>query len=310
MDLISVVIPTHNRRIILERAIQSVLNQTHSLIEIIVVNDGSTDDTLQYLKSLKDDRIKFFNIYPGKGGNHARNFGIRKAKGVYIAFLDDDDEWVDNKLEKQLEVFKNKEIGLVYTGATILYPHFNASYYNEPTKKGNLSNEIYFSNFIGTTSSVMVSKKVLNETLLFDEKLSALQDYDLWIRIAQKTQIGYVDSPLLKYYNYPSNNQITDNINKIKESVEIIYEKYDAYFQKLPEDKLMKRKANTEKLFGKRYFRNGDNKKARKHFIKSYKLHSSFGTILLYFSTFVGFKNVIKLRSIIDSIHNKVERKK
>ena len=116
---ISVIIPTHNRVDLLGRAIRSVQNQTYKNIEIIIVSDGSTDGTDEFVNKLKytDNRIQFYEYKPSKGSNVARNLGIEKSKGEYIAFLDDDDEWLPTKLEKQLEVFqKDYRIGLVYTG--------------------------------------------------------------------------------------------------------------------------------------------------------------------------------------------------
>ena len=115
-ELVSVVIPTHNRADLLPRAIDSVLNQTYSNFEIIVVSDGSTDNTEEVVKSYsdKDSRIRFIGYSPARGGNIARNTGIEAAKGEYVAFLDDDDEWMPEKLKKQIKVMEsNPDIGLV-----------------------------------------------------------------------------------------------------------------------------------------------------------------------------------------------------
>lgn len=130
-NLVSVVIPTHNRADLLPRAINSVLKQTYTNIEVIIVSDGSTDNTRDVVDSFikNDDRVKFIEYTPSKGGNVARNKGIEASTGEYIAFLDDDDEWLLEKLKKQVEIIESdKEIGLVYTGSRIIYVNEKVEY--------------------------------------------------------------------------------------------------------------------------------------------------------------------------------------
>ena len=118
MAKISVVIPTHNRVDLLPRAIKSVLEQTYKDIEIVVVSDGSTDGTDEYMKQYADNpNVKYISYHPGRGGNYARNAGFDAAKGEFVAFLDDDDEWGPTKIEKQVALMEaDEEVGLVYTG--------------------------------------------------------------------------------------------------------------------------------------------------------------------------------------------------
>ena len=118
MGKISVIIPTHNRADILPRAIKSVQDQTRPVDEIIVVSDGSTDSTEEVVRQLaeKDSRIRLIAYHPGHNGNYARNKGIEAASGEFIAFLDDDDEWLPKKTELQMELFeKDPGVGLVYS---------------------------------------------------------------------------------------------------------------------------------------------------------------------------------------------------
>jgi glycosyltransferase involved in cell wall biosynthesis len=121
MDLkptVSVIIPTYNRAHLIGRAIQSVLKQTYQDFEVIVVDDGSIDNTEEVVKKIQENRVYYYKHDKNKGGSAARNTGISLAKGEYIAFQDSDDEWLPEKLEKQIGVFNNqtKNVGVVYTG--------------------------------------------------------------------------------------------------------------------------------------------------------------------------------------------------
>ncbi|MGC8603005.1 MAG: glycosyltransferase family 2 protein, partial [Desulfomonilaceae bacterium] len=117
MSLVSVIIPTYNRAHLIERAVNSVLEQTYDKLEIIVVDDGSTDNTGNVLSQLQDgdSRVRYIRHETNKGSQSARNTGIRNARGDYVAFLDSDDEWLPYKLEKQIPLFQNTErnIGVV-----------------------------------------------------------------------------------------------------------------------------------------------------------------------------------------------------
>ena len=109
MAAVSVIITTYNRAHLVGKAIKSVLNQTFQDFELIVVDDGSTDNTEEVINSFNDTRIRYIRHKINKGGNAARNTGLRNSKGEYIAFLDSDDEWLPEKLERQLEVFKKSQ---------------------------------------------------------------------------------------------------------------------------------------------------------------------------------------------------------
>jgi len=115
---VSIVIPTYNRAGLLSRTIQSVLNQTYQDFEIIIVDDGSTDKTEEVVKSFNSKKIFYNRHEENKGANAARNTGIKASRGEYIAFQDSGDEWLPQKLERQMKVFENAspEVGVVYTG--------------------------------------------------------------------------------------------------------------------------------------------------------------------------------------------------
>lgn len=302
--MISIVIPTHNREDLLERAVRSVLNQTIRDIEIIVVSDGSTDNTDQLIRDLQqeDERI-VYEAYPeAKGANYARNKGIQLATNEYIAFLDDDDEWAEDKLQKQLDVFKgNEEMGLVYTGSTIIYVNEELSYENIPSKQGDLSKDILFKNLIGTTSTVMVKSSVIEQAGSFDTDMEALQDYDLWIRICQITKVGVVKEACINYYNYTGKKQISQHTEKYEKSIEEIEKKYQILISDLSESEKKERQSNSFTLLANKSIRNNSKKHAIKYSIKSFtKKPSIKGLIYIGFSL-LKFKNVLKFRKLMSS---------
>lgn len=305
MEIVSVVIPTHNRSELIENAVKSVLKQTYTNFEIIIVDDASADNTESIVKSINSEKITYIKIKESRGGNYARNLGAKNSKGSFIAFLDDDDEWLPNKLETQMKIFaKNPQIGLIYTGAEIIYK--NNKYIREPKKEGNLSKTILMRNFIGTTSSVVVRKEIFNMAGGFDNEMPALQDYDLWIRICQITNIGFVREPLIKYYNHANINQITDNLSKIQIGIERIDHKYKELISQLSKREQKKRIFQRYNGFGKRKLRIGEKKEARKYFLESFKKTTNITSIKLYIASFFEFDMLIRLKNIIDKMIHRI----
>ncbi len=192
--LVSVIIPTYNRAYILFKAIESVLNQSFKDLELIVVDDGSTDET-PYLVS------KYPLIYvrkPRRGVAHARNVGISKARGEFIAFLDSDDIFVPDKIEKQLVFFeKNPSYKIVQT---------DEIWYKEnrrinPKKIHQKAEGWFFDRAIKlcvvSMSTVLIKKELFKEVGLFDEEFWVCEDYEFWLRVALKTPMGLIKEPLV-----------------------------------------------------------------------------------------------------------------
>lgn len=302
--MVSVVIPTHNRVDLLPRAIESVLNQTYKDIEIIVVSDGSTDGTDELMDKYKSDsRINYISYYPEKGGNYARNTGVKEAKGEYVAFLDDDDQWLPNKIEKQLEVMKSDEkIGLVYTGLNVIYADDDITYQSIPSEQGDLSKSILMKSSIGSTSTILVKKDIIVSVGLFDEELPAVQDYDLFIRIAQKCHVGAVKECMVNYFNYGYSNQISSSTSKYERAYSYIYEKYSNLFASLTPEEMKRRYAYEKISLGQRAMRNGNSKEARSYFLKSWSYVWS-PKILLYLTlTVFKFKNILRIRKFMGNV--------
>lgn len=204
--LISVVIPTYNRPVLTLDALDSVYNQNYRPIEILVVDDGSVDDTSQNVsKWLIDHQGSLTNgrliKQENKGGNSARNLGIEHSAGKYIAFLDSDDCWLRDKLSKQVAKFNNDDIGGVYCGIREigLNSEEKKTNFKRTYPQGWILDKLLIKDVTAPTSTYMIKKEVFSKVGGFDENLQARQDWDMWIRIACKYQIQCVPKVLVEY---------------------------------------------------------------------------------------------------------------
>jgi len=230
--LISCVIPTFNRAEKILHAVESVLVQTYPNIEILIVDDQSTDSTRETVRRLteNDKRVSYF-FNPLKGTNNARNFGIINAAGDFIAMLDDDDEWLPTKLEKQMNcLLAHPDTALVFTA----FKRKNGSWHvsRHPSqfsviKNDKIAERLLKQNFI-TTSSILVRKKVLQETGPFDPAFKSFQDWELITRIALRHRLFYLNETLV--IQYESRNSITrDKKGRIISSIRHLKKFRDAY---------------------------------------------------------------------------------
>lgn len=202
LPLVSVVIPVYNRQATIQRAVDSVLNQTYSNIEVLVVDDGSTDNSLEMLKKYdNDNRVKIFCQKLNQGANAARNRGIREAKGEYIAFHDSDDEWLPEKLEKQIGLMEKSKYNVSFCAYKIYYAESTQIIPNITKKisSGNIRSILKTKNIVGTPTLV-VHRSVITEVGIFDEEMPRLQDYEYIIRIIKKYNILFVNEPLVRVY--------------------------------------------------------------------------------------------------------------
>ncbi len=298
---ISVVIPTHNRVKLLLRAVKSVQEQTYDNIEILVVSDGSTDNTSEVMKKMaaEDKRIKFINCPVSRGANAARNEGIKNAVGNYVAFLDDDDEWIKDKLACQMAVMNSSsKIGLVYTWIKIVYVDEGVEYISKPSEKGKLDHRILLGNSIGSTSSVMVKKSLIDNVGGFDVNLPARQDYDLWIRCCQKCDVGVVEDIKVNYYNYLNdyNEQISSKTQRYIDATKRINIKYKKYFDGLDIGARKIKKENDVINLLKKTMRNRDRGLADLIFRESLNDGINFKILFYYFLTYIPFKYLLYLK--------------
>ena len=234
--LVSAIITTCKRKPdMLKRAIDSVVNQTYRNIEIIIVDDSPFDyeyrDEVKALaESYKAIGLKYIQHSQSKGACAARNTGIENSTGKYIAFLDDDDEWLPLKTEKQLEKFVNEEIGLVYCGSYSISGN-SKSVQRRIYKSGYIFDDLIYENIIGSTSFPLCNRKAVLDAGMFDPDMPAAQDFDLWLRIAQKYKVDYVEMPLVNYY-FHNCGQITNNRERKALAYERILNKNLDYLKK------------------------------------------------------------------------------
>jgi glycosyltransferase involved in cell wall biosynthesis len=201
--LVSIIIPTYSRPKHLQRAIDSCLKQTYTNIEVIVVDDNNPEtefraETESLMELFKNNGIKYIKHEYNKNGAAARNTGIKNAKGDYLAFLDDDDEWDKYKIEKQISIIdKASHIGVVYCKA--LVKSFKGDVYL-PIRgiiDGEHIAEYLFSNHgMMQTSTMLVNAKIARE-VMFDEELIRHQDFDFVLRLIPKTKVHYIDEALV-----------------------------------------------------------------------------------------------------------------
>jgi len=248
MNKISVVIPTFNRAHILESVVSSVVNQSLIPLEIIIVDDGSTDSTKDVAKDLiaKNDKLNIRYVsQENQGGNVARNRGIEEAKSELIAFLDSDDTWDKEKLEKQYNEFKrNPTLGAVYCGLRHV-DLANGKVLQEPKRsfpQGDLSRTLLIRDVTAPTSCYMVKKSVFEDVGYFDVNLKARQDWEMWIRIAQKYPIGAVSEILVNFGEHQG-PRTASNPQKEIDAYSYIRVKYKNDLNRLPF--VLRQKANS-----------------------------------------------------------------
>ena len=192
--LVSVVIATYRRPQLVVRAVRSALNQGLREIEVIVVDDASCDDTAQQVRALNDERVRYVRHESNRGLPASRNTGIRMARGRYIAFLDDDDEWLTDKTKKQLRYIEQADVDAVVgmgliDGKTPSDRHFRNEVTLSDLRRGNKWG-----------SCTLFVKAAVIEDVMFDETLNVGEDWDVFIRIAKKYRIGCLNEPLFIYH--------------------------------------------------------------------------------------------------------------
>lgn len=193
----SVVVPTYNRRGLLERALESVFAQTLADFELIVIDDRSTDDTVEWLRANADPRLSVLINQGRKGASAARNVGVRAAKSEWIAFLDSDDWWYPRKLEEfRAALMRDPTIGLWYSGCRHVDDRGNPLRELRDGFTGDHRPRLRRLNPIHALPAVATRRDLLLAVGLFDESLPARQDMDLYFRLAGVTPFGFIDEVL------------------------------------------------------------------------------------------------------------------
>lgn len=228
---VSVIIPTYNRADFLERSIRSVLAQSYGNLELIVVDDGSTDHTKEVVDALDDPRVRYMGHERNRGAAAARNTGLEQASGRYIAFQDSDDEWLPGKLGRQVEVLERADhkAGMVHTGFSRVRGRENrpTGWLPKRLRSGDIAGHILRGNFIGTPTA-LVRRECFEKAGLFDTRLNQLEDWEMWIRIAQFYSVAYIDQPLVVTHDLP--DSLSADLDTLISAHEYILDKHRNLF--------------------------------------------------------------------------------
>lgn len=224
---ISAIIPAYNRAHTIASAINSVQAQTYPVDEIIIVDDASSDDTERVVKTIDDDRIMYFRLEKNKGAAGARNYGVLQACNDMIAFLDSDDTWRPDKLQKQIAYMSShQDCRFVYSAFVRHYPSYDQiipDMESGRTLEGSILSELLCDNTVSTQTIVM-KKDLFEEAGRFDESMKSLEDWDLAIRCSKLGPLGFVpevlvDAPLL-------DDALTSNLDEYFRSRCMMMKKY------------------------------------------------------------------------------------
>jgi glycosyltransferase involved in cell wall biosynthesis len=238
MNKVSVIIPSYNKAEYTRRTVESVLAQTYPFIEIIVVDDGSRDETAAAMARYKD-RIRFIQKING-GACSARNEGIRHATGKYVALLDCDDLYSSEKIKRCVDYLeKNPQFGFVYTDAHFIDENdvIVGGYHHPQSKEGWIARELILGNFI-CNSTIVVKKVLLDKVGFFDQNIFTPADWDMWLRLAKHSQAGYLREPLTQYRVV--DNYIFNRLELARKEEMYVLEKFFGDFSK---EELLKKAA-------------------------------------------------------------------
>lgn len=263
---ISVIIPTYNRATALSEAIDSVLDQTHENLELIIVDDASTDETPVVVENYQDDRIQYHRFQENKGANAARNKGIELATGEYISFLDSDDKFHQTHLQSVIDTLNSEteECAGVFTSCKLVS---DGNVVGERlSKEGYVTyDEILSSNVIGGFSRITLRSSIFADVGKLDEELQSSQDYDFFIRVLKE---GYVIRGIdeILVTRRICDDRISYDLERKIQGTQLILEKYQSELTDIGIARLYYYCA-----FG--YARSGDFNNARRYFKKSIKKH-------------------------------------
>ncbi len=296
---VSVIIPTFRRAYFLSKAIQSVINQTYKNIEIIIVDDNDGDDIFRaatkkmVIEEFVGHSLVYIEHSHNKGLPAARNSGIKVAKGEYIAFLDDDDEWLPQKLEKQMALFRSlpDDYGVVSCGWNLIHSvnHYIREVY--PNLRGELSTRLALNHF-SPPSMILVKKKFLKLVDGFDEDFKWRQDVELYYRLSSLCLFDFVDECLVNYYYHA--DSMSRNFPQKLNAVDKFIHKHGKTLirNKLPWSEIHERKGELAAASGKLLT-------AIESFIKAYSHRPGrvqiLGKLLL---SFLGSSNYVKIRRL------------
>ena len=299
--LVSAIIPVFNGAQYLAKAIDSVLAQTYSPIEVIAIDDGSTDESPEILAGYGDKICCIRQVNRGVGA--ARNRGILAARGEYVAFLDQDDWWYPQKIERQLAALANSDVGFVHTH-TVYFDDVTQTFCPplDPEAKpeeyvGWCFEKLLFGNAI-CNSSVLVRRELFAQVGLCDPIIegNTVQDYDLWLRLSQVTPFAYVGEPLT-VFRLHSHQGTSNHRMMLREQIKVLQRRLPGLPSALRHS-VARRLARLYDLLGSYELDYHDHRAARWAFRQSFRWEPHLRSLCLWFVTFLTPRDVAKLRSL------------
>jgi len=297
---VSVVIPAYNAASTIEETLASVFRQTVPDVEVVVVDDGSTDQTASVLARY-GDRIRVLNKVNEGRPAAARNAGVRAARGHYIAFLDADDLWAEEKLALQIAVLdQDPALGLVYTADTTIDARGTELSVNPclPDARGRIYELLSVRNVM-VGSSVMIRRQAFDEAGGFDEDLTSVENWDLWIRIARRWAIEYIDQPLTLYRVHEGNR--SGNVELRRRNVFRVLAKHHDPRDCSPGGRRRRREAYFHAYFdvlGKAYFGRLEMGRARMALVRAAILEPRGEVLRLLALSMLGARGFLLLRAV------------
>ncbi len=268
--LVTAIITTYNRNsATVKRALDSVVKQSYENMEILLINDCPENRELaQEIKELADSytgKVRYIEMPENSGACAARNLGISNSSGEFVAFLDDDDEWLENKISMQIKYFDDDSTGMVYCNTYARYENKNKLVIRERHRmpEGCVYPYLFERNFISSTSFPMIRKSAIMQEKGFNTEMQSLQDLELWLRITRNWRVRYIHEPLGIYYFYDG-ERISKHTERRTAAYEIIYAQHEKYLEDNP--KIMASYERTGMTF---YVNAGDFKRAYGHLKKA-----------------------------------------
>ncbi len=252
-SLVSVIIPTRNRAKLLSRAIQSVLRQTHSQLELIIIDDKSDDETPRIVREFNDSRIHYLRHDAIRGPGASRNDGVAASQGQFVAFLDDDDEFLPEKLAVQMGAFgkSGPGIGVVLGEVDVVRNGIRLDMYPYDGQSGSIFLHVLAGNMFPLNAS-LIQRHVL---AAFDDKLTCLEEFDFHLKILQQTKAVHLDQPCAIYHADSNRKRLSEDRINVHRSFRILRKRWfnapDDIFLKQAEADLVLHFALAQLAFGR-----------------------------------------------------------
>ena len=289
--LVSIILNCYNGEKYLKEALDTVVQQNYQNWELIFWDNKSTDNSKKIFESYKLKKFKYFCSENQTTLYKARNLALKQCKGEYIAFIDSDDKWETNKLEKQIKLFQNKEVGLVYGNLWILNEKFKKKkiFSKKKLLKGKIFNKIFFDYKIGIIATIIRKKILEQNNIIFESKYNHIGDFDLFIKLSKICEFDTIQEPVATYRIHGENLSLK-NLNS-----EILEMKF---WLKINRDNLSKEQEEqfSEKILNKEFFYLVMNKsifKALKFFIKEKYIKRRIKNYILLFTPLFILKKFI-----------------